>query len=70
MKKLTFLRDHWHDGNFYPRGCTVSFYDDEAARITARGAAMPAPELPEGFVIGSPPPKKRARKRACPDCTV
>ena len=70
MKTLTFVRDHWHDGNFYARGATVIFTDEEAARITGRGAAMPAPELPEGFVIGSQPPRKRARKRACPDCTV
>lgn len=72
MRKLTFLRDHWHDGNFYPRGATVVFADDEAARITGRGAAMPAPELPADFdaVPMDKPRRIRARKRNCPDCTV
>lgn len=71
MKTLTFLRDHWHDGNFYPRGATVSFYDDEAARITARGAAMPAPELPADFdTVPMDKPKPKRRKRNCPDCTL
>lgn len=71
MKKLTFLRTHWHAGTPYWRGDTTEFADDVARRIMQTGAAMPTPELPADFdAVPMDKPKPKRRKRNCPDCTV